>query len=182
LYHILYDDGDEEDMDDKELTDVCAMFKGQKLDDSEQSGGDTEGSDYAISDEDDRNRWKKVPKRGRIEKSKKETNKHSGGIPIRKEEDTNASMVAQNTKLPKKSPNKRQPVNDVEALMETGAKGSVTAKTIDTAEKSLLKVAKKDLKAEAMKVTSYLHHLWLQIYSLIVFLSFSVYSQNTPHW
>jgi hypothetical protein len=112
-----------------------------------------------MSDKEETNRSKKKTKRGRIDASTKEENKKSRGKPIRKEADKIKNLVQT------KSPKKRQPVFDVEALMETGAKGSMTSKTIaamtpaqksdiiDTAHKSLLRVAKKGLRVEAMKVT-----------------------------
>ncbi len=73
LYHILYEDGDAEDMNDKELNEAYALLKRQTVEehvvqdkseeDSENSGGETEGSDYAMSDEEERSRRKKKPKR-----------------------------------------------------------------------------------------------------------------------
>jgi hypothetical protein len=106
-------------MNDKELEEACLLFKGHKEDNSEHSGGETEGSDYVMSDEEETNRRKKKHKRGRIPQSKKEKNQNSRGLTIRKEEDTKNN-----------SKNKRQPVIDVEALLDSGAKGSVTSKTI----------------------------------------------------
>jgi hypothetical protein len=75
MYHILYEDGDSEDMNDKELLEGHEMYNRQTettfqtstyiesednaASDNEKSGGETEGSDYQDSDVEEQNKRKK---------------------------------------------------------------------------------------------------------------------------
>jgi hypothetical protein len=119
--------------------------------DNDKSGGETEGSEYDMSeDESEDTKRKKRRKRHNKPLKEKDTN---GGEKIIKRGGYN-----QNTK------NKKASAIDVEALLKSGNKNSVTNRTmaamtsdeqtkiIGTAEKSLLKQAKKGLRVEAMKV------------------------------
>jgi hypothetical protein len=106
--------------------------------DSEKSGGETEGSDYQDSDVEEE---KKGPKKRKL----------AGGKPKVKEE------------TPKRT--QKVPIIDVEAILRSGGKNSVTTKTIErmtpdeknemigTAGKSLLTQAKKGIRVQAMTVS-----------------------------
>ncbi len=167
LYHVVYGDGDEEDLNDVEFIEAYELFykAGNKTyeaveehschDDSEndndKSGGETEGSEYDMSEDEsvDRKR-KKRRKRHNKPLKEKETN---GGKKTSKEEDTTKTIKKTNASA-----------IDVQALLKSGNKKSGTNRTmaamtaeeqteiIGTAEKSLMKQAKKGLRVEAMKV------------------------------
>jgi hypothetical protein len=115
LYKVLYEDGDCEDMDDKEFQTVYLLFINKEeplCEDGEDgdvelhlSGGETEGSNYALSDEEERQKKRKRTRRPK--KSKKEKNANH--------------LEDETLKEAKKTRNKRkektiQPVIDVEAL------------------------------------------------------------------
>ncbi len=86
LYTILYEDGDGEDLNDKEYKQARALFlkKDDKMadigdtntetQDTLQSGGETEGSEYALSDDDDDDAGHKK-KRKRVRSPGKEKEK-----------------------------------------------------------------------------------------------------------
>ena len=109
--------------------------------DNDKSGGETEGSEYDMSEDESEDT-----------KRKKRRKRHNKPL---KEKDTNGG---------KKNNKKNASAIDVEALLKSGNKNSVTNRTmaamtsdeqtkiIGTAEKSLLKQAKKGLRVEAMKV------------------------------
>jgi hypothetical protein len=81
LYHIVYEDGDSEDLNDKELREGHEMYNTQTEkafhssdingkdeaigSDKDISGGETEGSEYSMSDEDEKRVLKKKRKIGR---------------------------------------------------------------------------------------------------------------------
>jgi hypothetical protein len=97
LYTILYEDGDGEDMNDKEYKQARALFlkKDDKMadigdintetQDTLHSGGETEGSEFALSDDDDddaghKKKRKRVRSPGKEkEKSKRRTIVQEGG-------------------------------------------------------------------------------------------------------
>jgi hypothetical protein len=165
LYHVVYEDGDEEDLNDLELQEALELYKietdktfkasvthetnDECENEYEKSGGETEGSEYNLSEDDQ----KKPKQKRRTTRNKqiKEKAKNGGKQNQKEEDDTNG----------------KQPVIiDVDALFQSSSKKSVTAKTmasmtevekkeiIGTAWKSLLKQAKKGFRAEAMKVCS----------------------------
>jgi hypothetical protein len=168
LYHVVYEDGDEEDLNDKEFREGYELLHQSNNDtlktvseelaqedsdnDNDKSGGDTEGSEYDMSEDEDRQR-KRKKRRTKPIKSLKEKAKNMGENNDSKEEDT-----------PKRRHNKVTPAVDVQALIKSGGKQSVTNRTIasmsteeqatiiGTAEKTIIKEAKKGLRKEAMKV------------------------------
>jgi hypothetical protein len=165
MYHVLYEDGDSEDMNDKELLEGHEMYNRQtettfqtstsfESDEDagseiEKSGGDTEGSDYQDSDDEEQNKRKKK-------------RKLAGGKPK-----VLVKSRAKKTKEKKETPKRtrKPPVIDVEAILLSGAKNSVTTKTIEavtpeekkemmgSAGKSLLTQAKKGMRVQAMTVS-----------------------------
>ena len=134
LYHVVYEDGDEEDLNDKEFREGYELLHQTKNDtlktvseelaqedsenDNEKSGGDTEGSEYDMSEDEDRKR-KLKKRRTKPIKSLKEKAKNMGENNDSKEEDT-----------PKRRHNKVTPAVDVQALIKSGGKQSVTNRTI----------------------------------------------------
>jgi hypothetical protein len=114
---------------------------------SDKSGGETEGSVYEESDEEEK--AKSTKKR-----------KHAHGK-AKVEVKTSRSSVK--TKTPQRK--SKCPVIDVEAILLSGAKNSVTTKTIEamtpdekkelvgTAGKSLMLQAKKGMRVQAMTVS-----------------------------
>ncbi len=177
LYHVLYEDGDAEDLNETEFREAYELFTGQLLekrstcdtsealhdqdDDSdkelEKSGGETEGSEYDLSEDDEIQR-KKKKRRTLCTKKTKEKALRNGGPINQKEEE------AQNPRKKKQQTTKPMVIN-VEELFKSGNKKSVTNKTIESmtpdekkeilgsAEKSLVKQAKKGLRVQAMKVS-----------------------------
>ena len=119
------------------------------------SGGETEGSEYGLSDEEE----KRVSKRKRI--VGRGTNK-----PLEPQLSEKKSAPKKKTLGLTKSPKPKleSQVINVEALLQSGDKNSVTNKTIramtpeekteilDSAGKSLLVQAKKGMRVQAMKV------------------------------
>ncbi len=171
LYHIVYEDGDSEDLNDKELKEGHEMYntqtgeafqsktinEGQDDIASEKchSGGETEGSEYGLSDEEE----KRVSKKKRIiGRGKNKTLEPKQSKQKRKPKQSNDGAK----KTPKQKL-KAQVIN-VKALLNSGDKNSVTnmiiramtpdekTEILDTAGKSLLVQAKKGMRVQAMKV------------------------------
>jgi hypothetical protein len=164
MYHVLYEDGDSEDMNDKELLEGHDMYNRQTettfqtstsfesdedaASDNDKSGDETEGSDYQDSEVEEQNKRKKK-------------RKLVGGKPK-----VQLKSRSKKTKEKKETPKRtRKPaVIDVEAILLSGAKNSVTSKTIEaltpeekkemmgSAGKSLLTQAKKGMRVQAMTV------------------------------
>ncbi len=97
LYHVVYEDGDSEDLNEKEFMKAnnetaVDKDKGKSVDfvsdaEEEHSGGETEGSEYGLSDEDDIRHSKK--KRCTVQHSKlKEKDTNNRGNNVDKEEET----------------------------------------------------------------------------------------------
>ena len=119
LYHVVYEDGDEDDLNDHEfeegyeLSNSYKTFKAsathETKDDTENedgnSGGETEGSEYDVSEDDDAKQNKK--RRTTRNKQIKEKAKN-GGKQNQKEED------ATNGKKPV--------IIDVDALLQSSSK------------------------------------------------------------
>ncbi len=96
LYHVVYEDGDEEDLNDQEFIEAYELFykAGNKTYEAvekhtchnDKSGGETEGSEYDMS-EDESVKRKRQKRRKTHNKplKEKETN---GGEKTSKEEDT----------------------------------------------------------------------------------------------
>jgi hypothetical protein len=167
MYHVLYDDGDSEDMNDKELLEGHDMYNRQTettfqtstsfesdedaASDHEKSGIETEGSDYQDSYVEEQNKRNKK-------------RKLAGGKPK-----VQLKSRSKKTKEKKETPKRtRKPaVIDVEAILLSGAKNSVTTKTIEAltpeekkelmgnAGKSLLTQAKKGMRVQAMTVREF---------------------------
>ena len=169
LYNVVYEDGDAEDMNDKELLEGHDMYNRQtdktfqisdgvendiKTDgESDVSEGirysdHSEGSEYGDSNDEEQTRLKKK-------------------ITLTRGKQTVKAKLKTEGKPGKRTPQRRKtdPVIDVEALLLSGGKNSVTTKTIDamtpdekndmigTAGKTLLKVAKKGIRVQAMTVS-----------------------------
>jgi hypothetical protein len=160
LYHIVYEDGDEEDLNDKEFKeayDLCneknsiplqRLVVDNTAKDSDNeidgSGGESEVSEYDSSDA-ERDRNKKKRRTGPSKKLKEKAK--NGGRNKRKEEETT-----------NESKSKHPMAINVEAILKSGSKTSVTNKTIaamtsaeqqnviGTAGKTLMKQAKKGLR------------------------------------
>jgi hypothetical protein len=129
---------------------------------SDKSGGETEGSEYNLS-EDENAKQKKEKKRTTRNHQLKEKAK-KGGNKNKKEED---SLTV-----------KKATVIDVDALLKSSSKKSVTTKTMQSmtaleqteilgsAGKTLLKQAQKGLRVEAMKVACH------KLVIVVLFLNF----------
>jgi hypothetical protein len=168
LYHVVYEDGYEEDLNDQEFREAYELFNQSNneavktlgevnyQDDSDndidKSGGETEGSEYDMSEDEEGNR-KRKKRRTKINKSSKEKAKNVGENNKSKEKDK-----------PKRRNNKKASAVDIQALIHSGSTKSVTNRTIaamtteeqatiiGSAEKIIMKEAKKGLRKEAMKV------------------------------
>jgi hypothetical protein len=165
LYTVLYEDGDGEDLNEREFKEARVLYQDKDgkatlnktaLLDTEEiegetaySGGETEGSDFAPSeDELEKKRARKKNKTLRTPEKEKEKTK---GRKQLKEADE------------KKSRGKHA-IIDVEALLNSGSKDNITNKTValmtpeeaesltTNAGKSILKEAKKGLRVQAFKV------------------------------
>ena len=171
LYHVVYEDGDEEDLNDQEFREGYELLfhanndalktlgvdndQDEKDNDNDKSGGETEGSEYDMS-EDDEGKRKRKKRRTKPNKLSKEKAKKMGENNKSKEEDK-----------PKRRNNTKASAVDIQALINSGGKKSVTNQTIasmtteeqatiiGTAEKTILKEAKKGLRKEAMKVSDF---------------------------
>jgi hypothetical protein len=164
LYHVVYEDGDEEDMNDQEYREAYELNKIQtnkalkvsltsmanedSENDDDKSGGETEGSEYNGSEDGATSPQKKRKRTKRDQYIKEKAKK----------------VEKKNTKEEDAINGKKPVIIDVDALLKTTSKTSVTAKTMDamtaneknamlgSAEKKLMKEAKKGFRQEAMKV------------------------------
>jgi hypothetical protein len=98
LYHVVYEDGDEEDMDDQEFKDAYELYKietnkplkangriatkDESENENDKNGGETEGSEYNVSEDDDK-KQKRKKRRTRRDKQIKEKAKKGGENPKR---------------------------------------------------------------------------------------------------
>ena len=170
LYHVVYEYGDSEDMNDKELLEGHDMYNNQTNEtfqtsnsqqndkefnsESDKSGGETEGSVYEDSDEEKNITSKKKAKLELGQSKVKVRSRHSG-------KKSNGKKEISST--PSRSA--KDPVIDVEAILMSGDKNSVTTKTImamtpeekkemvGKAGKSLLVQAKKGMRVQALTVS-----------------------------
>jgi hypothetical protein len=168
LYHVVYEDGDEEDLNDQEFDEAYALYLSEKdktgkavhtqeaKEDSEneidKSGGETEGSEYDLSEDEDEKQRRKKRRTTRDIKIKEKAK--MGGKKKQKEEDSQSG--------------KRSVIIDVDALLKSGSKQSVTNKTLalmtpeeksdipGSAEKSFMKQAKRGMWETAIKVGKYM--------------------------
>jgi hypothetical protein len=214
----MHEDGDSEDMNDKELLEGHEMYNRQTEmtfqtsysvnnevtvvmssysvnnevtvvmssysvnnevtvdSEKESSMGDTEGSEYGDSDEEEQTRLKKKFSLAREKKTvnpkqsprRTKTKGKSAATKIKLE----ASLANGGRKTPLRT--KKDPAIDVEALLLSGGKNSVTTKTMDamapdekndmigSAGKVLLKQAKKGMRVQAMTVSA----IYLQLFDV----------------
>ena len=169
LYHVVYEDGDEEDLNDREFREAYELFhksgneavktitEPNYLDDSQEihdeplhSGGETEGSEFAPSD-DEAHKIRRKTKRQKPKSLAKEKEKT-------KRRKTSKEVETKGRK-------QNNPGIDVEAILLTGSKDNITNKTValmteaeqvsltTTAGKTILQQAKKGLRVQAFKVT-----------------------------
>ncbi len=151
LYKILYEDGDGEDLNEKEFKEACMLYDGlrtkynSETEDSDNDkwsyNSDIEVSEYSTSDEKSNTPAKKTKKT--IEPNGKDTEKKPRGKSKKKANTSNEPCTE-----------KFKPI-DVKALLTMGTKNSVMGKTlaamtgeqtssmISTAEAALQKQAKK---------------------------------------
>jgi hypothetical protein len=198
LYTVLYEDGDGEDLNDREYKEARDLFdktQGVSMNTAESeretaetedepfhSGGETEGSEFAPSDdEQEKNRKKK--KRNQKRSPEKEKAKRKRGNNVKEEE-----LIL--TKSTKSTGSKRKKnVIDVDAILQSGSKDNITNKTValmdekqaealtETAGRSILKQAKKGLRVEAFKVVFLINVSHFEIFrscpTIKLFLSLS---------
>ena len=179
LYHVVYEDGDEEDLNDREFREAYDLFiesgkesfqnKDKDIEaEHAQSGGETEGSDYDVQSDEEVLKKARKKRRTTVTKTIKEKGSLNGGKKSQKEVDPNEAPTIKRGK-------KKPTVINVEALYKSGNKYSVMHKTIEgmtdaqkedvlgSAEKKLVTIAKKGLRVQAMKVCT--------VMSLVFFIS-----------
>ncbi len=200
LYHVVYEDGDSEDVNDKELMEAYEMFKTRRdttlqtsvlsdvqehsENDTKISRGEAESSEYELSDEDNERNRSKQKQRTRHNKKLKEKDTNDRDKKNKKEDDT-----PHNEKR-----NMKRTVIDVEALLKSGDKNSVISKTIaamtpeqqteilGSVEKTLIQQDKKGLQVQAMKVCDYGHSLTMIVQCLdIQFLTSHIFFAQTKY-
>ena len=154
MYKILYEDGDGEDLNEKEFKAACMLYN---------AGATETKSDNEDSDND---KW---CYNSDIEISEYSASEEESTAPAQKKKQTN-SRNGKDTKPKRRKGKDTKPVSeqtkpiDVKALLAMGSKKSVMGKTlaamtdeqtssmITTAEAALQKQAKKSLRDNALKV------------------------------
>jgi hypothetical protein len=149
MYHVVYEDGDSEDMNDKELLEGHEMYNRQtektfqtsySIDnevtvdsDKDSSRGDTEGCEYGDSDEEEQTRLKKkitLARGNKNVKPKQSTRRtKTKGKPAATKIKVEASLSTGGRKTPLRT--KKEPAIDVEAILLSRGKNCVTDKTMD---------------------------------------------------
>ncbi len=166
LYTVLYEDGDGEDMNDREYKEARSLYEQTKgasstivvtqteLEETEEdplhSGGETEGSEFAPSDDEEG-------------KNRRKTKRQQRKSPEKEKEKTKRRKTIKEVET--KGRKQKNPGIDVEAILQSGSKDNITNKTValmtdeeaasltTTAGKAILQQAKKGLRVQAFKVT-----------------------------
>ena len=190
LYTVLYEDGDGEDMNDREYKEARELYEETKglgsmksvtqteveetEDEPLHSGGETEGSDFLPSDDELKKIWakkrRKILRSPQKEKEKPKRGKKSKEVETRVRKRKNA-------------------VIDVDAILKLGSKDNITNKTValmtpeeasvlsTTTGKSILKEAKKGLRVQAFKV----HFIFVIQLNFLIISTCCRNRQNTQH-
>jgi hypothetical protein len=131
LYTVLYEDSDGEDMNDREYKEARALYEQtqgvsgntneteketeETKDEQLHSGGETEGSEFAPSDDE-------------AHKIRRKTKRQKPKSPAKEKEKTKRRKTSKDVET--KGRKQKNPGIDVEAILLTGSKDNITNKTV----------------------------------------------------